>query len=173
VKHKNRSKHHKTPQTNKYTYKPNTNPYNLMKPKNITSEKLAITARKSLSKYCYTECKAYCCRKGYLLLTAKEVKLIQNTHKKNLKITPTNKKKYIFNLGSNTNGCPNLQNYKCTIHKNPARPKACKEFPLFIWKNKTIMVTHACPAVKENKLYPYLAKFKTMKYKIIYNTQKN
>ena len=76
-------------------------------------------------------------------------------------------KRYIFNLSK---GCPNLKDYKCIIHKNPKRPKACKEFPLFVWKNQTIMITKVCPAVKENKLYPYLARFKKKGYKIMYNS---
>ncbi len=145
--------------------------------KDAAAEKLAMAARKSLSSYCYSECKASCYRKGYLLLTAKEVSLIKGTHKEDLKILPvqmkTNEKGYVFNLGSRVDGCPNLLDYKCAIHENPARPKTCKEFPLFFWKNKTIMVTYACSAVKENKLYPYLAKFKRMGYKLVYSGKAN
>jgi len=136
------------------------------------AEKLAIKARASISTYCYTECRAYCCRKGYLLLTAKEVKLIRNVSIKELKMIPVltalNKKGYVLDLGQKLSGCPNLENYKCTIHKNPNRPKTCGDFPLFIWKDKTIMVTNACPAVRENKLYPYLSKFKKMGYKLVH-----
>ncbi len=147
--------------------------------KDLDAEKLAMKARDSLSSYCYLECSAYCCRRGYLLLSASEVKLMQNTNIKDLKIIPVKtkfeRKKYIFNLGlkrngCKQNGCPNLLDYKCTIHKNPLRPKACKEFPLFIWKNKTILVTDECPAVKENKLYPFLAEFKMRGYTIIYSS---
>jgi len=142
--------------------------------KDAVAETLAINARESLSSYCYTECKAYCCRRGYLILSAKEVSLMKDTLKEDLKIMPirteSDKKRYIFNLGSGINGCPNLTDYKCTIHTNLSRPKACKEFPLFIWKNKTVLVTDECPAVKENKLYSYLSEFKAMGYKIVYKT---
>ena len=145
--------------------------------KDIIAEELAVAARESLSSYCYTECKAYCCRHGYLLLTAKEVELMQDTQKEGLLIIPVemevDDRRFVFDLGSRDDGCTNLQKYQCMIHKNPARPKACKEFPLFIWKDKTIMVTHACPAVKENMLYPYLAEFKRMGYKIIYKEGNN
>ncbi|MGV8162477.1 MAG: YkgJ family cysteine cluster protein [Candidatus Nanoarchaeia archaeon] len=138
----------------------------------VAAEKLAIAARKSISNYCYTECKAFCCRKGHLLLTANEVKLIKNTKKEDLKIMPlafrTNKKKYILDFGSYADGCPNLCKYKCSIHKNPARPKTCSDFPLFIWKDKTIMITNNCPAVADNKLYAYLAEFKRRGYKLVY-----
>ncbi len=150
----------------------------------VEAEKLAISARESISSYCYTECKAYCCRKGYLLLTAEEVALMRNSCKDDLEMIPTdaNEQRYVFNLGSRVTGCPNLENnsdinsdnhadrYKCIIHKDPKRPKACKEFPLFIWSNKTVMVTNVCPAVKEHKLYPYLVQFKSMGYKIIYGS---
>ena len=45
------------------------------------AEQLAIHARASISNYCFTECKAYCCRKGYLLLNSEEVSLMQGTSK--------------------------------------------------------------------------------------------
>jgi len=144
--------------------------------KDVAAEKLAIIARKSLSSYCYNECKAYCCRRGYLLLSEKEVGLMLNVRKEDLPLMPlrtkTDKKRYIFNLGSKGgNGCPNLLDYKCIIHTNPNRPKACKEFPLFILDNKKIVVSDECPAVKENRLYPYLAEFKLMGYKLVYDNK--
>jgi hypothetical protein len=78
--------------------------------KDDSAEKLAMTARESLSSYCYLECKAHCCRKGYLLLTAKEVDLMQNTRKEDLKIIPVqmelDKRGYVFNLGLRADGCP-------------------------------------------------------------------
>ncbi|MFA6073187.1 MAG: hypothetical protein WC758_03675 [Candidatus Woesearchaeota archaeon] len=138
----------------------------------ISAKTLAISARKSLSHYCYTECNARCCRVGYILLTAKEVIVVQGNHKKKLEMIPvhteTNNDAQVLHLGSKLDGCPNLQNFKCIIHKNPDRPKTCKDFPLFILKNKTIRVTYECPAVKENKLYPYLAEFKKRGYKLVY-----
>jgi hypothetical protein len=129
------------------------------------AESLAISARESISSYCYNECLAYCCRKGYLLLSEKEVNLLQMDIK-NLVILPVDKR-YIFNLSK---GCPNLKEYKCIIHKNPERPKACKEFPLFICEN-TIVVTEDCPAVKQDMLYPYLAEFKARGYTLIYTSK--
>jgi len=138
------------------------------------AEELAITARESLGVYCHTECLAYCCRRGYLLLSADEVGLMRNTCIEDLNIMPqrsdNDAKRYIFNLGAKGLGCPNLSGYKCVIHKNPARPKACKEFPLFIWEDKTLVIADECPAVKENKLYPYIAEFKKMGYKLVYSS---
>lgn len=136
---------------------------------NFDPEELANKARESLSTYCFTECKAKCCRKGFLLLKAEEVPLMQGVDKEKLKVIPTAEdgREFVLNLGEKETGCPNLQDYKCMIHKNPNRPKACQDFPLFIWKNKTIMVTHACPGVRENMLYPFLAEFKMKGYKIV------
>ncbi|MFQ5474254.1 MAG: hypothetical protein ACE5DM_00290 [Candidatus Nanoarchaeia archaeon] len=39
-------------------------------------EAIADRARESISQYCIEECKAYCCRKGYLLLTPEEKALV-------------------------------------------------------------------------------------------------
>ena len=136
--------------------------------KNI-AEKLARQARNSISDHCY-ECKALCCRSEHLLLTEKEaVGMMKMDLSELRKLEVPKEDKYIFNLGSSS--CPNLRNYRCNIHKNPDRPKACKEFPLFIWKNNTIMVSFKCPAAKENKLYPFLAKFKALGYKLVYSQE--
>jgi Fe-S-cluster containining protein len=138
-------------------------------------EKLAIAARNSISSYCYKECLAYCCRRGYLLLSANEVGLMNGPKIEDLKIMPkevdTDASRFIFNIGLKTTGCPNLKDYKCTIHKNPDRPKACKEFPLFLFEN-TVIVASECFAIKENKLYPYLAQFKSIGYTIKYSEEK-
>ena len=76
-------------------------------------------------------------------------------------------KRHIFNLSK---GCPKLIDSKCMIHKNTGRPKVCSDFPLFICDN-TIVVTDDCPAVKLDMLYPFLAKFKQLGYKIMYSTK--
>jgi Fe-S-cluster containining protein len=138
-------------------------------------EILANQARNSISDYCSKECNALCCRSEHILLTELEVINIMHMKPSSLEIIKEDlyydDRKYIFNLGSQTLPCPNLKDLKCTIHKNPDRPKACKEFPLFIWQNKTIMVSFRCPAAKENKLYPYLAKFKSLGYNILYDEE--
>ena len=127
----------------------------------MDAESLAIKARESLSSYCFEECLAFCCRKGYLLLSNKEVALL-HLDIKDLKILPIDKR-YIFNLAK---GCPNLKEYKCIIHNNIERPKACREFPLFI-KDNTVIISEDCPAI--NKLYPYLAEFKRLGFTLIYS----
>ena len=143
--------------------------------KDITGEELANAARQSLSSYCYLMCGAYCCKRGYLVLSEEEVGLMKNTNIEELKLAPidaeivNDTKKYIFNLGFTDQGCPNLCEYKCEIHTNPKRPKACKEFPIFVRENKTVIVTDECPGVLTNLLYPYLAEFKKRGYKLIYD----
>ena len=126
-------------------------------------EELANNARASISSYCYTECLAYCCRRGYLLLSDAEVEFFAHTTE--LKKMPfVDKERHIFNLHG---GCPNLVDFKCRIHTNVLRPSACKDYPLFI-SSDTVVVASDCPAVVENKLYPYLAEFKRLGMKIVY-----
>ena len=131
-----------------------------------------MEARNSISNYCFSECKAYCCRKGYLLLSSKEKDLVVGDHIKELTdngcLVKTEKGEYSLDLDSKHEGCPSLDGHKCRIHKELDRPKACKDFPLFIWENKIIRMSQRCPAVMNNLLYPYLAEFKSMGYSFSY-----
>jgi Fe-S-cluster containining protein len=146
------------------------------------AERLAVKARNSISKYCYSECNAYCCRKGYILLNTNEAKLVTGKTQKGLEklkeigvLIKTEKGKYVIDLAEKQTGCPSLNESRCIIHDNPKRPAACKEFPLFIWKidgKDIIHVSERCPAVKEGMLYPYLAKFKMMGFDINYRDDK-
>ena len=63
-------------------------------------------------------------------------------------------------------GCPALQENKCTIHKNPERPKVCHEFPIFVFVDQ-VRISSKCPANQENKLYPYVRKLTELGFKII------
>lgn len=139
------------------------------------AEKLAVKARESISKYCFTECGAYCCRKGYLPMTAKQAKAVGGLEKEELIkkdiLTKVEGGSYVLDLWGDTQGCPRLVGFKCGIHKSPDRPLACKEFPIFVWGKKTIRVSRRCPAVKEELLYPYLAKFKLMGYELSFGSE--
>jgi Fe-S-cluster containining protein len=129
-------------------------------------EKLAAKARKSVSSYCSSECKSYCCRKGYLILSGKEASLVLGAEIDKLQkekiVTLTNDGKFLFNLG--VKGCPMLHDFKCKIHGHADRPKACREFPIFLWANKKVKVSDRCPASKENRFYKYLWEFKSLGY---------
>ncbi len=133
----------------------------------MDAEKIAKQARKSLGKYCMQECHAYCCRKGYLILD-KELNLVVNGKKDLLLQNNFLKKmengKYSLFLG-NPEGCPMLKDFGCMIHKKRNRPLACREFPLFLKDNK-IILSSRCPAVKENKLFPYVKKLEALGYKV-------
>ena len=50
----------------------------------MKAENIANKARKSLSKFCMDECRAYCCRKGYLVMNKKEFSLIPAQKRKKL-----------------------------------------------------------------------------------------
>ncbi|MBN1544906.1 YkgJ family cysteine cluster protein [Candidatus Woesearchaeota archaeon] len=135
----------------------------------MDAEKIADKARKSIGRYCAEECKAYCCRKGYLVMTADEAELVTQGRLAELMengvivITPTGR--YSMNMGLLENGCPSLKDYKCTIHMKRGRPDTCKKFPLFI-EGSSIKVSQRCPAAKEGLLYPYIAKLVRMGYRL-------
>jgi len=134
-------------------------------------QKIASEARNSISSYCMNECNAYCCRKGYLILSKEELILLVGNKRKELedkefiKILPNDK--FSLNLGNHLGSCPQLKDSKCLIHKNPQRPSTCNSFPIFINEDKKeIRLSPRCFAVKENKLYPYIRQFLELGFKI-------
>jgi Fe-S-cluster containining protein len=135
----------------------------------MNAEKIAQKARKSISKFCSEECKAYCCRKGYLVLDKKETKLILDTILKDSKdmniIKNISKDKYSLFLGDEEKPCPGLFNFKCTIHKKRNRPLACKQYPIFI-NGKKISISHRCLAVKQGLFYGFIKQWKRLGYKV-------
>lgn len=135
----------------------------------MDAQQIAKQARKSISKYCIEECKAYCCRKGYLILTEKECELVALGRKadlitKNLlKHLPASK--YSLNIGSKDAPCPCLKDFMCTIHKRKYRPTVCKDFPLFL-ENNEIRLSTRCPAVTAGLFYPYVHRLIKLGYTI-------
>jgi len=136
----------------------------------IDAEKIAEEARNSISKYCFEECGAYCCRKGYLVLTEEEAKVVTRDDiagfLKNNRIKKIKDNKYSFYLGDYNHQCPCLKDLKCIAHKDPNRPLACRQFPVFI-EGKNLRLSPRCLAVKNNLLYPYVAKLVKNGFKII------
>ena len=139
--------------------------YSIRKTGLMDNERIANDARRSLSKYCYEECSAYCCRKGYLVLTEKEADIVTQGKKDEMikegRIKELKDGKYSMNLSPN---CPSLVDNKCIIHKSHSRPKACKDFPLFLSTGE-FMFSGRCPAVRQGKLIPY-------SYKLVRNGMK-
>jgi len=136
----------------------------------MDAKKIAEKARKSISKFCIEECKAYCCRKGYLVLTTEEANLITKGKTKEFEekgtLSRIKDKKYSLDLWNTEFSCPSLsKDFKCSIHKNPKRPQACKDFPLFI-DGKTLKISPRCLAVRCGKLYPYIVKLLKEGYKL-------
>jgi Fe-S-cluster containining protein len=132
-------------------------------------EKIVNKARKSIGAFCNKECKAYCCRKGYLVLDKKETKLIMDTIVKKSKdmncIKKINNEHYTLFLGDESKPCPGLLDFKCTIHKNKNRPLACQEYPIFIRDNK-IDLSHRCLAVKQGLFYGLISQLKKLGYEV-------
>jgi Fe-S-cluster containining protein len=118
---------------------------------------LADEARRFIGDFCYTECHAYCCRKGYLILKPDEVVHVVQKNKDVLIAKGSLRKldngNYSLFLGAHD--CPSLRDYKCLIHQNSKRPDACRQFPIFL-QDYRIRLSSRCLAVKMNKLYPYI-----------------
>lgn len=122
-------------------------------------EKLLDEARDSIGQFCSEECRAFCCRKGYLVIKEDEIELVTQGRKKELEHKGIIKKidsSYSLNLGSVEGGCPSLKDFKCMIHKEKKRPEACKKFPIF-FENSTVLLSGRCLAVKQGRLYPYIS----------------
>ena len=113
----------------------------------ISAENIAERARASLSYYCMYECKAMCCRKGYITLSIKEAINILGSLPKSVI------KEITIDLSE---GCPKLKDNKCTIYKE--RPQICRDYPVFV-KHSAVHLSEKCPAVRENKLYPFEHEF--------------
>ncbi len=135
----------------------------------MDAESIAKIARKAISQFCIEECKAFCCRKGYLIMTHNEAELVTQGRLEELKqcgmITITSTGKYAMNMGV-LGGCPSLVDYKCTIHKRRLRPDTCRKFPIFIEGNN-IKISSRCFAAKAGLLYPFIARMKAAGYRII------
>ncbi|MFH1683184.1 MAG: hypothetical protein ABIA37_05310 [Candidatus Woesearchaeota archaeon] len=131
----------------------------------MNAEKLTQKARKDIGKFCMEECKAYCCRKGYLVLTTSQAELITHQKEAVLKDNLTLKLingNYSLNLHHD---CPALHDCKCDIHTKRNRPLACKQFPIFI-DGMNVRLSHRCLAVKNGLFYPYVSKMLSLGYKV-------
>ena len=140
----------------------------------MDAEKLADKARKSIGSYCMNECKAYCCRKGRLVLSEGELACVtQQKHKSLIQsgVITAVPKGHSMNLGILSAGCPSLKDNKCIIYKDPRRPLACHEFPIFV-RDENVFISKRCFAVAENKLYAYETKFKQMGMKVTVSNER-
>ena len=125
----------------------------------MTIESIEIRARVSLGDFCFTQCKAYCCRKGYVTFTPEEYALI-------FKILDKDKPKEKLTV-SLMDSCPALgTDFKCSIRSNSLHPKICGEYPIFI-RGKKVIMAGDCLAVKEDKFYPFVSEWLREGYEII------
>ena len=125
--------------------------------RNVDIQAAAEEARKSISSYCVEDCKAYCCRKGFLLLDEAALQVTVGDQRLALErqgFLKETKEGFSLNL-NNPRHCPSLKGSLCTIHKNPDRSRTCKDFPIFI-REKSIILSHRCPAVQEEKFYAFV-----------------
>jgi Fe-S-cluster containining protein len=126
-------------------------------------------ARKSIGDFCANECKAYCCRKGYLVINKKQKELLLKDNlplfQRKALIKQIGDDKWSLFLGDASHPCPALKDNKCLLHHHPLRPKACKDFPIFQHDN-TIIFSERCLAVKQMLFYSVEAKLLSLGYKI-------
>lgn len=131
----------------------------------MDAERIAQQARKSLSRYCVEECRSYCCRKGYLVLSEKEADLVSHGTAKLLEANGQLARMSNGNLSLNIgiNGCPSFKDDICSIYNSRNRPLACKQFPLF-FEGKSILLSNRCLAVRNGMLYHYIKKLLSLGY---------
>ena len=138
----------------------------------MDAEAIADEARKSIGKFCIEECRAFCCRKCYLVLEEDEVDVVVQGRKTELEGKGLLKRlasgKYSLNMGTSDMPCPSLDliTFKCGIHTHPKRPMTCRNFPLFI-KGKKIMLSPRCLAVRRGMFYPSIVRLKMMGYSLV------
>lgn len=134
-------------------------------------QELATKARNSISNFCMSECNAYCCRKGYLVLSEVELDFLVGEKRSYLESEGDIKKlennSFSLHLGNSLGACPRLDGAICSVYKDALRPLTCEKFPLFVDEEKKMArFSSRCFAVKENKMYPYREEFLRRGFKV-------
>lgn len=133
-------------------------------------KRLANESLTDLSDYCVNECHAYCCRKGYLIISSDEVDLIVNDKKEKLILEGNLRElidgKFSLSFENSCGGCPSLKDSKCLVHGKERRPKTCKDFPIFIL-GKKIKISNRCPGKKNNKFFKFIKEAEVLGYEIV------
>ena len=130
---------------------------------------LVNEARSSIGTYCMNECKAQCCRRGFLPLLNKQQMDAVIGRKQNefIKSKIITKKNNISILDMNKHQCPKLtEDFKCGIYNNKERPQSCADYPLMLANNMLIAASN-CPAVQNGLLNKYFSELKKLGVKII------
>lgn len=132
----------------------------------MSGERIANKARKSISTFCMEECNAYCCRKGFLVMSEKEFNKVSGDKKEVVNALGRTTKLKNGTISMNLEGgCPSLKDNKCTIHKSSLRPKTCGDFPIYL-KDKVAFFSPRCTAVKAGRLYPFMRALTQEGYKV-------
>jgi Fe-S-cluster containining protein len=137
----------------------------------VDPENILKKAKKSISSFCIEECRSYCCRKGYLVLTKNELDLItgNDSQKRKDLISALDDGRFSLFIGNSLYPCPALlPDFRCRIHKNRNRPRACREFPAFL-KGDTVYFSNRCLAVRQGLFYPYIYRLRSMGLKIMFS----
>ena len=128
--------------------------------------KLTQEARNSISRFCYEECHALCCRKGFLPVNKKELQAVTQG-KPSDHVKKIGEDQYSLFMGRPDAPCPSLKDWKCSIYKHPQRPRVCGDYPIFLDREKKeVKLSPRCTAVQEGKFYGYEAEMLKLGYKI-------
>ncbi|MFO8015848.1 MAG: hypothetical protein R6U32_01980 [Candidatus Woesearchaeota archaeon] len=135
---------------------------------------IAEKARKSIGEFCSSECRAYCCRKGYLVMNTVQAGLLTSgrisdfiSEKRMKRISDD---KYSLFLGDYEKPCPCLKDFRCMVHSNPLRPEACRDFPVFVdAESMTVRLSHRCLAVKEGRMYAFEKQWLALGCRVVYS----
>ena len=134
------------------------------------AENIADEARASISDFCINECKAYCCRNGFLIIKPHEIDAVSQGSRDELLRGKSLKRlengSYSLNLDAEEGGCPSLKGNKCLIHASKLRPKTCGDFPVYV-KGDAVFFSPRCLAVKQNRFFPYEKAFIALGYRIL------
>lgn len=133
------------------------------------AEHILNEARDSIGNFCINECKAYCCKKGYLVLTRKQMKATMQDKEEDYRrlglLTEMTGDMFSLHMGEPGYPCPSLKDNMCSIHKNPDRCTTCHSFPIWLFGEK-IHISNRCFAGKESLFYPYIARLVKLGFKV-------
>jgi len=116
------------------------------------AEQIIQVARKAISAYCLSSCKAECCKRKSLRLDASESDLFGGVGECRIKLDP----------------CPNLKDDRCSIYIK--RPAACVLFPVRLAQlgKREVVTVSQCNAIEHGVIASHLDRLKNLDYEIFY-----
>ena len=124
-------------------------------------------ARNSTSNFCLYECKALCCRSGFLPLTDIQLKCVVKDIDELKKLGVVRKLsdgRWAHN--NNIFGCQQLLNdLKCNIYTNKDRPQCCNDYPI-LQEGNTLKIVLRCPAARKGLFDKFIPELEELGYNV-------